>query len=151
MEAARFEDEAYLSYYNRLRKLSEMADIKTMKEKDWNMHFIMMISLPTTVVKQVTMMTINPKLEDVLGTLEVVEQQMRQLNNTKFPLPPDRSVKKKKTLTANIAADETPRGRDRGGGGGNRGRGGRGRGAGGNTRGGGQSGAYIDYSNLGCF
>ena len=127
-----------------------MANIKTMKEKDWNMHFVM-ISLPTNVVKQVTTMTINPELEDVLGTLEVVEQQMRQLNNTKFPLPPEKGAKKKKTLSANVAADKTERGRDRGGGGGNRGRGGRGRGAGGNTRGGGQSSAYIDYSNLGCF
>ena len=150
MEATRSEGEAYLSYYNQLRKLSEMADVKTMTEKDWNMHFVM-LSLPTTVVKQVTTMTINPKLEDVLGTLEVVEQQMRQLNNTNFPLPPDRSAKKKKTLTANVAADETPRGRDRGGGGGNRGHGGQGRGAGGNTRGGGQSSNYIDYANLGCF
>ena len=143
------EDEGYISYYHRLRKLSEMADIKTMREKDWIMHSVM-TSLPTNVFKQITMTTINPVLEDVLGTLEVVEQQMRQLNNTKFPLPPERGAKKKKTLSANVAADET-RGRDRGGGGGNRGRGGRGRGAGGNTRGGGQSSAYIDYSNLGCF
>ena len=126
-----------------------MADIKTMKEKDWNMHFLM-TSLPTNVFKQITQTTINPVLEDVLGMLEVVEQQMRQLNNTKFPLPPERGAKKKKTLSANVAADET-RGRDRGGGGGNRGRGGQGRGAGGNARGGGQSSAYIDYSSLGCF
>ena len=74
-----------------------MADIKTMKEKDWNMHFVM-ISLPTNVVKQVTIVTINPE-QDVLGTLEVVEQQMRQLNNTKFPLSPERGAKKKKTRT----------------------------------------------------
>ena len=149
MEATRSENEAYLSYYNQLRKLAEMADIRTMREKEWIMHMVM-ISLPTNVVKQVTMMTINPKLEDVLGTLEVVEQQMRQLNNTNFPLPPDRSAKKKKTLSANVASEETTRGRDRGGGGGNRGRG-RGRGAGGNARGGGQTNSYIDYSMLGCF
>ena len=99
-----------------------MADIKTMREKDWIMHSIM-TSLPTNVFKQITTTTINPVLEDVLGTLEVVEQQMRQLNKGE-------------------------RQRRRGG---NRGRGGRGRGAGGNTRGGGQSSAYINYSNLGCF
>ena len=73
-----------------------MADIKTMKEKDWNMHFLM-TSLPTNVFKQITQTTINPGLDDVLKTLEVVEQQMRQLNNTKFPLPPEKG-KKKKTL-----------------------------------------------------
>ena len=76
MEATRVENEAYLSYYNRLRKLVEMANIKTMTEKEWIMHMVM-ISLPMNVVKQATTMTINPKLEDVLGTLEVVEQQMR--------------------------------------------------------------------------
>ena len=149
MEATRNENEAYSSYYNQLRKLAEMANIRTMREREWIMHMVM-ISLPTNVVKQVTTMTINPKLKDVLGTLEVVEQQMRQLNNTNFPLPPDRSAKKKKTLSANVASEETTRGRDRGGGGGNRGRG-RGRGAGGNARGGGQSSNYIDYSMLGCF
>ena len=147
IETARVEDEAYSSFYHRLRKCSDMADIKTMKEKDWNMHFLMS-SLPTNVFKQITTVTINPGLDDVLKTLEVVEQQMRQLGNTKFPLPPEKG-KKKKTLSANVAADET-RGRDRGGGGGNRGRGGgRGRGAGG--RGGGQSSTYVDYSTLGCF
>ena len=95
-----------------------MADIKTMKEKDWNMHFLMS-SLPTNVFKQITTVTINPGLDDVLATLDVVEQQMRQLGNTKFPLPQEKG-KKKKTLSANVAADKT-RGRDRGGGGGNRG------------------------------
>ena len=95
----------------RLRKLADMADIKTMMEKELIMHMVM-ISLPTNVVKQVTTMTINPKLDDVLGMLEVVEQQMRQLNNTNFPLPPDRSAKKKKTLSANVS-EETTRGRQR--------------------------------------
>ena len=75
---------------------------------------------------------------------------MRQLNNANFPLPPDRSAKKKKTLSANITSEEMTRGRDRGGGGGNRGQG-RGRGAGGNARGGGQPNSYIDYSTLGLF
>ena len=78
MEATRVEDEGYISYYHQLRKLSEMADIKTMREKDWIMHSVM-TSLPTNVFKQITTTTINPVLEDVLGTLEVVEQQMRQL------------------------------------------------------------------------
>ena len=68
MEATRNENEAYSSYYNQLRKLAEMADIRTMREKEWIMHMVM-ISLPTNVVKQVTTTTINPKLEDVLGTL----------------------------------------------------------------------------------
>ena len=86
-----------------------MADIRTMTEKEWVMHMVM-LSLPTNVVKQVTTMTINPKLEDMLGTLEVVEQQMRQFNNTNFPLPPDRSGKKKKPLSANVS-EKTTRGR----------------------------------------
>ena len=59
MEANRVEDEGYISYYHQLRKLSEMADIKTMREKDWNMHFVM-TSLPTNVFKQITMTTIKP-------------------------------------------------------------------------------------------
>ena len=101
MEATRNENEAYLSYFNRLRKLAEMADINTMTEKE------LMLSLPTNMVKQVTTMTINPVLDDVLGTLEVVEQQMRQLNNTNFPLPPDRSVKKKKSLSVNVSEEMT--------------------------------------------
>ena len=149
MEATRNENEAYLSYFNRLRKLAEMANIKTMTKKDLIMHMVM-LSLPTNVVKQVTTMTINPVLNDVLGTLEVVEQQMRQLNNTNFPLPPDRSAKKKKGLSANVS-EETTRGQERRGGGGGRGGRGRGRGAGGNARGGGQSSNNIDYSTLSCF
>ena len=117
MEVMRAENDAYLSYFNRARKLADMADIRTMTEKEWVMHMVM-LSLPTNMVKQVTTMTINPKLEDVLGTLEVVEQQMRQLNNTNFPLPLDRSGKKKKALSANVALEETTRGRqtERGGG-----------------------------------
>ena len=126
-----------------------MADIKMMTEKELIMHMVM-LSLPTNMVKQVTTMTINPKLDDVLGTLEVVEQQMRQLNNTNFPLPLDRSAKKKRGLTVNVS-EEKERGRERGGGGGGRGGRGQGRGAGGNARGGGQSSSYIDYSTLGCF
>ncbi len=147
IEITRQEDESYTSFYHRLRRCSDMADINTMEEKDWNMHNLM-ASLPVNVFKQITSATINPTLEDVLATLEVVEQQMRQLGNTKFPLPPEKG-KKKKSLTVNVASEDT-RGRDRGGGGGNRGRGGgRGRGAGG--RGGGQSSTYIDYTKLGCF
>ena len=141
IETTRLEDEAYTSFYHRLRKCSDMADIRTMKEKDWNMHMLMS-SLPTNVFKQITTATINPSLDDVLATLEVVEQQMRQLGNSKFPLPLEKG-KKKKTVSVNVASDET-RGRDRGGGRGNRGGGGgRGRGAGG--RGGGQ---YSTYSRL---
>ena len=113
MEATRNENEAYLSYFNRLRKLADMANIKTMTKKELVMHMVM-LSLPTNLVKQVTNMTINPKLDDVLGTLEVVKQQMRQLNNTNFPLPPDRSVKKKKVLSTNVT-EEKDRGRERGG------------------------------------
>ena len=129
IETTRLEDEAYTSFYHRLRKFSDMADISMMKEKDWNMHMLMS-SLPTNVFKQITTATINPSLDEVLATLEVVEQQMRQLGNSKFPLPPEKG-KKKKTISVNVASDET-RGRDRGGGGGNHGRGGgRGRGAGG--------------------
>ena len=133
-----------MSYFNRLRKLADMADIKTMTEKELVMHMVM-LSLPTNVVKQVTNITINPKLDDVLATLEVVEQHMRLLNNTNFLLPPDRSAKKKKSLSANVT-EEKDRGQERGGGGGCGGRG-RGRGAGGNARGGGQTGSYT----LSCF
>ena len=61
------------------------------------MHMVM-LSIPTNVVKQDTNMTINPKLDDVLATLEVVEQQMRQLNNTNFPLPPDRRRMRRRTM-----------------------------------------------------
>ena len=147
IETTRQEDESYTSFYHRLRRCSEMADINTMEERDWNMHNLM-ASLPVNVFKQITAATINPTVEMVLATLEVVEQQMRQLGNTKFPLPPEKG-KKKKSLTVNVASEDN-RGRDRGGGGGNRGRGGgRGRGAGG--RGGGQSSTYIDYTKLGCF
>ena len=108
MEVNRVEDEGYISYYHRLRKLSEMADIKTMREKDWNMHFVM-TSLPTNVFKQITTTTINPVLEDVLGTLEVVEQQMRQLNNTKFPLPAGEGSKEEENTLCKCSS-----GRDKG-------------------------------------
>ena len=96
IETTRLEDEAYTSFYHRLRKCSDMDDIRTMKEKDWNMHFLMS-SLPTNVFKQITTATINPGLDDVLATLEVVEQQMRQLGNSKFPLPPEKGKRRKQS------------------------------------------------------
>ena len=114
MDARQDEGESYVSYYHWLTKLADMAVIKEINDKQLIMHMLIQ-SLPTNVVKMVTQANINPELKDVVSMLELTEQQMRQLKIMSFPLPPDRSDKKKpKDVQANLT--DTERGRDRGGG-----------------------------------
>ena len=74
MDARRDEGEAYTSYYHRLVKLSEMAVMREITDKQLIMHMLIQ-SLPTNMVKTVTQANINPELKDVVAMLELCEQQ----------------------------------------------------------------------------
>ena len=71
-----------------------MAKGSEINEQELMMHLLLQ-SLPHNVVKQVTQMSINPSLTEVVQQLELTEQQMRQLGKNKLYCHQTRTRRKK--------------------------------------------------------